>query len=231
MDSIARKVAANVREMAPGRFTARAATPQTYPHIAWRDYDRTRGRLQALGFSYLGDIEPLDLVVDPTMSRSNVMRVMSGDGGSIMAVFYRIPLRWTLRGILGRFFGGSGLFVDLETLFPDGTVLATSTAGNAGVWTPPPFLNREFLPRSTSVDTLLARHRERLRARAGAQPVPVRTLAEVIAATDATERAKRAHRQALGWITRDELSALSRLSGARLDQLEQAVRAALLSTA
>lgn len=229
MEHIARNVLASARAMVPGRFAARPADAATHPHIAWRDYDDARRRLEALGFRYLGDMEPTSLAYDRRTMRANVLRVLAGDGGTTVAEFYRIPLRWTLMGIMGRIYGGSGRFLDLVTLYQDGMVLTTSNVAAASVWTDPPFMRREFVPKGMPVEEMVARHRQRVREHAAAhphlQPVAVRSLADVVAATDATERAKRAFRQSIGWITRDELARLGRLTGDQLDALEQAIRA------
>lgn len=230
MDSLARQVLHSAQAMVPGHFRTRAASVDTHPHIAWSEYDDARRRLEALGFSHMGDVEPTSVPADPRMSLPNVMRLLVGEGGAVTAGFYRMALRWTPMGMLGRLFGGAGGMLDLITIYPDGAILETSNAAPAGVWSSPPFLHREFVARGTPVEEVVARHRERMRARAATHPavppVRVHSLLEVVAASDATERAKRAHRASIGWITRDELARLSRRSGAELDALEQAVRRA-----
>jgi hypothetical protein len=230
MQNVARRVLDSVRRMVPGRFHTRPASPQTHPHVAWAAYDDARRRLEALGFTFMGDVEPVSVATDPRMSRPNVMRLLIGDGGTVTAGFYRMALRWTPVGILARMLGGAGNMLDLITLYPDGTIIETSNAAPASVWSDPPFLQRQYVVKSTPADVLVAHHRERVRARVashpGVHPVRVASLLEVVAASDATERAKRAWRESIGWITRDELARLGRLSGSRLDELERAVRAA-----
>lgn len=228
MHETARRVVASAQAMVPGRFHVRAASPATHPHVDWRAYENARGRLQALGFCDLGDVDPVSLQGDPGMSRPNVMRIFASEDGTVMAGFYKMALRWTPLGITARLLGGGGGMVDLITIYPDGTIIETSNAAPARVWQDPPFLLREYLPQRIPVEHLAARHRERLRERAAAvprvAPVSVRSLPEVVAAADMTEAAKRAYRQRIGWITREELARLSRLSGARLDELEAAVQ-------
>ena len=46
MQNIARKVLASVRDMVPGGFHTRDANPQSHPHVAWKEYDGARRRLQ-----------------------------------------------------------------------------------------------------------------------------------------------------------------------------------------
>lgn len=235
MQSVARNVMASVQAMVPGVFHTKAASPQTHPHAAWKEYDGVRRKLEALGFTFLGDVQVVSVVENPAMVKPTVLRMFTGDGGMVMAAFYRMALRWTPMGILGRCFGGAGSMLDLITLYPDGTIVETSNATAAAVWTDPPFLLREFVVKSTPLDRIVEYHRQRVMARTathpGVHPVRVSSLQEVVAAADATERAKRAYRESIGWITRDELARLSHLSGAKLDELERAVRAAAAESA
>lgn len=233
MESVARKVLESVDAMVPGRFDTRAASPITHPHVAWSEYDDVQRRLEALGFRYLGDVEPISMPVDPKMAKPAVMRMLVSEDGTVMAGFYRLVLRWTPMGILARSLGGAGMMLDLITIFPDGTIVETSNAEPASVWSQPPFLHRQVLAKTASPEEIADAHADRLMDRlsgdAGVLPVSVHSLLEVVAASDATERAKRAWRRSIGWITRDELARLSHLSGPRLDALEQAVRAAAAS--
>jgi hypothetical protein len=233
MQNIARKVLTSVRAMVPGRFNTREANPQSHPHVAWKEYDGARRRLETMGFTWVGDVQPTSIPDDSAMTKPNVMRFFIGDGGMVTAAFYRMALRWTPMGIMARFFGGAGNMLDLVTLFPDGTIVETSNAAPAAVWTDPPFLLREYLVKGTPLHLVVEHHRQRVMARAaanpGLNPVRVGSLLEVVAAADATERAKRAYRQSIGWITRDELARLSHLSGPKLDALEAAIRAAAAS--
>jgi hypothetical protein len=230
MEAVARRVLDSVREMVPGRFHTRAASPITHPHVRWKAYDDVQRRLEALGFRYLGDVEPVSMPLDPRMARPAVMRMLVSGDGTVMAGFYQLALRWTPMGILARYLGGAGGMLDLVTIFPDGTIVETSNAEPAGVWSDPPFLRREFVVRTAAVEQVADVHADRvmdkLSGHPGVPPVSVHSLLEVVAATDATERAKRAWRQSIGWVTRDELARLSRLSGPRLDELERAVRTA-----
>lgn len=227
LDRIARTVLDSARAMVPGHFHAQAASPQAYPHIDWKAYDEARRRLEALGFRWLGDVHPAS-DTESSMSRANVLRFLASDDGAVTAAFYKMALRWTPMGVLARLYGGAGGMLDLVSIYPDGTMVETSNALPARVWDDPPFLLREYLPQPTPVEQLVAVHRERLRLHAEPMPslwpVRVHTLLEVIAASDATERAKRAYRQRIGWVTRDELARFSRLSGPRLDELESVLR-------
>lgn len=227
LDRIARTVLASAHAVVPGHFHATAVTPAEYPHIDWAAYDEARRRLEAHGFRHLGDIHPTSEEAS-SMARPSVLRMLASADGAVTACFYKLALRWTPLGIMARLLGGAGGMLDLVSVYPDGTIVETSSAMAASTWDDPPFLLREYRPRGTPVDELVARHHERLRAHAGPtpslSPVRVNTLLEVIAASDATERAKRAWRQRIGWISRGELARFSKLSGPQLDELEDIVR-------
>lgn len=220
MEAVARKVLQSARNMVPGRFEVRPATRQSHPHVAWGDYDHALQVMEGLGFRWLGDVDPLSVSTDSSLSHPNVLRLFVSHDGVMVAGFYRMALRWTIGGILGRLMGGGRGVVDVSSAFTDGTVLETSSAPLVGKWQSPPFLRREYQPQMHP-GALVARHAERVGEQMewnpAAQPCRVQTLDEMVAIADAIERKKREHRQSIGWITRDELAA----NGARPEQLDQ----------
>lgn len=225
MEAIARKVLNSAKEMVPGRFEVRPATPQTHPHVAWRDYDAAKQTMEGLGFRWVGDVDVVSLPNNDSLSRRNVLRIFVSHDGVIVGGFYRMALRWTFGGIVGRLMGGGRGIVDVSSAFTDGTVLETSSAPLAGRWESPPFLRREFQPQMHPA-ALVARHiarvGEQMAWNPAAQPCRVSTLDEVVAVSDAIERKKREFRQSIGWITRDEL-AKHGTSGAQLDKIHQII--------
>ncbi len=225
MESVAKKILASAMRMSPGRFEVRAATRETHPYVAWRDYERARGELERLGFRWLADVQPLSYSEDPGTMRSNVLRYLLDGDGTTTAAFYRLALRWTIGGIFGRLLGAGRGMLDLMTEFTDGTTVETSNAPLSGKWAEPPFMVREFVRGSPA--ELLQYHRHRVAEHAarnpGAVPVRMASLDDVVARADRTERRKRQFRQSIGWITRAELSSYG-TSGEQLDQLEAAIR-------
>jgi hypothetical protein len=167
---------------------------------------------------------------DARMTHAPVMRLFAHRDRQTVAAMYRLPLRWTWWGLLGRLFGGGGDMIDVVTHFTNGDNVQTSTAKPASVWSAPPFLFSEYVDRSTPLPEMLARHAERVRAyldkRPASRPTHVRSLEEVCATAAETERRKREYRIAIGWATREELAALSKADGPVLDQLVEAFRRA-----
>ncbi|HEX9937474.1 MAG TPA: DUF4272 domain-containing protein [Longimicrobium sp.] len=221
MEAVARKILNSAKEMAPGRFEVRPATRQSHPHVAWRDYDVAKRIMEVLGFRWVGDVDVVSVTNNDSISRPTVLRIFVSHDGVIVGGFYRMALRWTFGGILGRLAGGGKGIVDVSSAFTDGTVLETSSAPLVGRWESPPFLRREYQPQMHPA-ALVARHIQRVGEQMGwnpaAQPCRVATLDEVVAVTDAIERKKREFRQSIGWITRDEL-AKHGATGAQLDKL------------
>ncbi|HYH80966.1 MAG TPA: hypothetical protein VEX86_14290, partial [Longimicrobium sp.] len=210
----------------PGRFEVRAASKQTHPHAAWADYERARQALEHLGFRFLADVDVVSVSLDPGTSRPTVLRLFVSHDGTAVAGFYRMALRWTLGGIMGRLMGGARGIVDVSTAFGDGTVLETSSAPLVGRWASPPFLLREYQPQMHPA-ALVARHLQRVAEQVewnpASRPVRVSTLDEVVAIANVLERRKRAFRESIGWITRDELEKHG-AKGPQLDTLHAAVR-------
>jgi hypothetical protein len=226
MDAVARKLLDAAQRMAPGRWEVRLASPQTHPHAPWREYERARQTLEHLGFRFLADVEVVSNATAGAVSRPAVLRLFVSHDGAAVAGFYRLPLRWTLRGLIGRMMGRGRGIVDVQTTFSDGTVVETLTARLVGRWASPPFMLREFQPQMHPA-TIVARHFQRVAEQAGsnpaARPLRVATLDEVVAVIDGVARRKRQFRQSIGWLTRDELAA-GGTKGAQLDELDAAVR-------
>ncbi|HEU4556710.1 MAG TPA: DUF4272 domain-containing protein [Longimicrobium sp.] len=210
----------------PGYFEVQTATRQSHPHVAWHEYDRVRQVMEGAGFRWVADVDPVSLPHDPALSHPNVLRIFVSNDGVMVAGFYRMALRWTFGGIMGRLMGGGRGIVDVSSAFTDGTVLETSSAPLVGKWQSPPFLRREYQPQMHPA-ALVARHAQRVGEQMewnpAAHPCRVQTLDEVVAITDVIERKKREHRQSIGWITRDELAAHG-AQGEQLDKLEAIVR-------
>ena len=233
-EQVAQHIAASVRAMVPGVFETRPASPATHPYVAWRRYAAATAPFTALGFRHLADVEVTSLHVDPRMSRPPALRILVSADGDMVVGIYRLALRWSLTGVLARLSGGAATMTDVMTHFADGTIVETSTAEPANVWTTPPFLYRAYLAASVPLEARLAHHHGRVERHAAAAPgrtvVRHTTVESMLEVAAESERRKREHRRSIGWVTDDELRRLSRLDGERLAQLTAAVRAALSAT-
>jgi hypothetical protein len=231
MDHIARNMLRMLRAGYSGQIDYPPASPSTHGYVAWRQYDELRRELEREGFRYLADLVALSAHVTPKMSRPAVVRLLADESNEVLASLYHLPLRWTLMGIIARFLGGGGFFLDLTTDFEDGASVQPTTAKQAGSWTAPPQILSEHLPRSTTFPHAIARHRERVRAyraeHPAASPVRFSTLDDIHEAFAREARIRHEYRQSIGWATREEMARVTNLSGARLDQFEAAFRRAV----
>ena len=216
--------------MVPGRFTVEPATPDTHPHVKWAAYRAVRETAAALGLRHLDDVDVTSLHHDPGMMKRAVLAIFVSDDGTEVAGHYRMSLRWTLMGMLGRLLANPGDVFDVSTNFGggQGVTLQTTNAQNIAVWNTPDFIQRETLNKGTRLADVLERHRERVREyrlqHSDARPTVVRTLADFLVVINTFEQRSLAWRRDLGWATREEIQRVSKLSGARLDQFYEAFR-------
>jgi hypothetical protein len=217
--------------MVPGRFVAELATERTHPYVDWKAYYAVRQRVEALGFYHLGDVDVVSLQHDSTLMKRPVLAVFASDDATNVLGHYQLPLRWTVRGILARFMGGRGNVFDIGTNFGGGAgvMLATTTAQAAAVWDMPDFIMRETLSRSSPLEQVIQRHRDRVQdyqtQHPAARPVTAHTLRDIVRINDIMEQRKLQWRRDRGWITREELGRLSNnLSSQTLDDLYEAIQ-------
>lgn len=238
MEQRAQYVLNQLKVMVPGRFDVEHATERTHPHIDWGAYRAVRGEAEALGFQHVADVDVVSVQPDPSIMRQPVLAVFIGPDGTEVLGHYRLSVRWTAKGVLARFMGARGNFFDVGTSFgggAQGVELETSTASALGAWDQPDFYNIEVLPRRTSLEAVVQRHRERVRDYTAREPSAhadvVRTLDDIVALNRAMELRKLDWRRGRGWITREELARVCRLSGATLDRFHAAVQLAAVDTA
>lgn len=163
----------------------------------WLDqgyYDDTRFRLEAEGFRCLGDVEDLTLTEQHPNMRTFI-RVMSGDRGQVTVGIYQVKLTGLMAvfqwiGLIPR----RARVLELESELSDGRFLVTNNTKDVDTTPGPAAIEMEQHPLPTRRDTLLARHRERLRAAIaqGAEVVRVDSLNQAIAGQDRLQTLKNA---------------------------------------
>jgi len=232
VQKIAETILGQVKDMVPGRFDTALASERTHPHVDWKAYHAVRAQADQLGFDHLADVDVVSLRHDPSIMKRAVLAVfVSNDGVNVLG-HYRLPLRWTFKGIMGRFMGGRGDMFDVGTQFGgrDGVTLATTTARAAAVWDQPEFIVKETLATGTPLEQVVTRHRERVRdylsQHPDARPVAVQTIGQIVDLNRTSELRKLEWRRQRGWITREELARFGKLNDAQLDQLYEAIQTA-----
>src|SRR5688500_2965172 len=216
--------------MVPGRFDTELASERTHPHVDWKAYHAVRAQADQLGFDHLADVDVVSLRHDPSIMKRAVLALFVSDDGVNVLGHYRLPLRWTFKGIMARFMGGRGDMFDVGTHFGarEGVTLTTTTARAAAVWDQPEFIVKETLAHGTPLEHVVARHRDRVRdylsQHPNVRPVAVQTIAQIVDLSRTTELRKLEWRRQRGWITREELGRFGKLTEAQLDQLYAAIQ-------
>ena len=144
-------------------------------------YQATTAALVAVGYRHLGD------VVNQTMAeaagRPTVLRVLASADGTTAAAVYHVRLPT-----------GSDRVVEFDTELTDGTFVVTGNSADEDLITPTPAIRRHRELADTPPGELVRAHAANL---AGRDVIPVRTLADVLAAHARQYRLKAAHRKSV----------------------------------
>ncbi len=245
----ARKILGQMESVYSGVHEYAAADCRRFSGLDLRFYDDNAAFLQGERFVLLGDVENVTVSLAFPSSRTFIRNLVSEDGFISAGMYYVNPrgLNGLIMKLLLRM-GAMG-YIDLETEVrsewtmkdADGReqrmersyFIVTSNAELSGRMQHPPQFFNEFFPDSTPVQTLLARHRERVeKVRCLLEPgqmdrlVEMRTLADTRAMQNRMELLKADFRRRAGMITSQELS---RIGGGELseeaDRLYEAIQA------
>jgi hypothetical protein len=200
-------------------------TPAAFPDADLAFYDGAGAELEALGFRRIADIE--DLTVSRVYPEQRTfIRVLADEGCVVRAGVYHFRPRggliWLLQML--RQVPRHVRVVELVSEVPTGRFLSTSNTKGIDRLEPPPEVRVERLEASTSVATLVTRHRERLQQQVRAQPdrVPSQFVSyeDVLASVQRGNQVAARWRQKVGRLTREELE---RMQGGRpLNDAEEA---------
>jgi cell wall assembly regulator SMI1 len=209
-DSTLRRARQVARELArmhadtPERFAA--FDPAELDDADLRYHDSTRQTLEALGYRWLADVEPLRNT-EASGQRVMVRTMLAADGHSLAAI-------WRL---VGPFSAVEA--VDLESSLDDGTILITNNTGAANPFDPPPQIDQHCLPIGTPVGHLHAAHQQRLRNAGQARMLA--DLDDVLAVQEQMRQLKRRHAASRGWVSDAELRSML---GGSYDELAGQIR-------
>jgi len=216
----AERILASVRHMYAGKALYRRASEREFPHLDFSTYRRAGEALEARGFRHLADQQNLNAQGGAALAPTLVRSWVSADG-TISAGHYQLRhLRWQ------RVYDTDDLVSELE----GGGFVLTSTAELSSVWSVPEAFDLEFHTRDTPLPDLLRRHRERVAAAVARSPHvrahAVATWDDLVALQVRLRAAHHAHRRRIGWLTLDELKALS-ADPARAEELFGEIQALL----
>lgn len=229
------RAAASIVRQVQGPLSAphvfRGSTFAEHPAVEATAYARATEGLAAAGFRALGDVE------DTTHASTNprqrtLVRWLARDDGTVAELF---EFDTSGQADRDRALPTRRLLVALRTELSDGTLVATSNAGELRLLVPPPTTDGQSLPWPTAPADLVQAHDARLakhRARGAAPAFRPTCTDDVVAQVERLRRTELAWRQGRGWLTEADLLHLAGPKG-----LEQAkllwpyVQARLAATA
>lgn len=171
-------------------------------------------QLAKLGFSKLGDYDPVHLAI--TLARKQMLSIYVRGDGRVTAAAFSIKPKWP--GFLGwvvlvfkRIYRTANV-IEFETAFADDTVISTNNAGGISPYGyGPKFLQEKFAP-GTPAAVLLKTHLERVAAHAKAHPAitmrTAHTFDDVVRQQAAQTAMKNDYRRSIGFVTDEELRSL-----------------------
>lgn len=175
------------------------ADPDAFPGVPREGYTMVGAELSEMGFRRLGSME--DRTVSEALpAMRTYLDVYTNATGDIFCATYRVQTPEIEQQI-----------VDFESQFEDGTFLATTNSLAAAWMTPAPQIDTEIMDAYASTGRISMRHRERLaeaRER-GRLTKTVSSLEEVLQTQRAFSAFEVEHRQSVGYMTYDELLAMS----------------------
>jgi hypothetical protein len=204
------------------------ADEKSFSHLDLAGYDRFRRDLEAKGYRLLGNYEVVDFNRASSLRRT-FLRVMVSADGTVACAYCQMTAHMVKR--LWRLFndlmdgGGKPAWdsftkdiaihheIAVSTDFEDGRSVCACIGESAGQFANPPGIEVHYFPEGTPLDTLLQTLGERVSwlrtEHPDTQPVTVSTLEQLFQLQDRAMTQKVAYRKSVGWITRDELLAMS----------------------
>jgi hypothetical protein len=227
---VAERMLTQMKHLFQPQVTYRRADPSEFPQLDLRAYEKIGAELAALGFRHLVDLENMHVSTAPSrVIAPTFTRAFTSPDGTIVAGLYQVRrlrrrnLRSFAQGLLSlgwvaaprKFFRRTvtGTLLGFATEFEDGTTIATSNALRGALIELPPQIQCEYHHRRTPTELLLRRHEERMAARR-VQGWSVRALVtssveDLLASFARSNALKYAHREAVGWLTREEVRSMS----------------------
>lgn len=243
--SAAQRILQGMQHNFQDQVTYRVAAEADFPHLRIKDYHDIQAELEALRFRHLVDHENMRVSASPgSVIMPTLIRRYVSVGGNISSDHYQVRpnlrrrLRMLLTGLLNlRWIAAPRNFlgalktrncVDFETELSDGSFITTSNALAAAKISLPAEIDGEHYPYGHPVTALLQRHRQRLAARLaaspGLKPLRVDSVEDVLAMSARLQALKARHRQAVGWVTNQELRGMAGNQPVLADHVHQEVQ-------
>jgi len=175
--------------------------PADFSTVPHEGYDRARSEFLTAGFHYLAALENLRLSQVYPDNRTYI-DAYTGPAGTVYAGSYVVRDEETSRQVL-----------ECITFFTDGTFLVTNNLRVSQGWDTPYGIDFKRLPEIQSAGDLLVAHRRRLDSVCAAtskEPVPVRTLDNVIEASRKYSELECKYRRERGYLSWEEVQRSSK---------------------
>lgn len=170
-------------------------------------YDASQSEFESYGFVFLSDIEVIPTKPVKGMTRTFVRLLLSPDRTRVANIFHVRP------GFFLRMLGAKDARVcGVDTQMSDNSFVCTDNAETCNALDNPPEINGAHLPSTSSVETILSAHANRIEAhgifRANARPVAMQGSEDVLRSMQLQNRIKAAYRQQNG-LSKAELERLA----------------------
>ncbi len=224
----ARTILEIIKRQYQSDYTIVSVNETDFPHLALSRYRAFQAEMEAENFSFMSDLEILEVSQSPTsvIARTMIRSMLSRDG-TINAGYYQIKpnlerrvklllkglknLRWidAPRSFLNSL--GTKNYFDFETALSDGTFLVTTNIQPS--ISNPPSVETHYLPFATPASAMLQFHKqqleEKLKNNAAISPGTMSSLPDILAMQKRQRDQKTAYRATVQWITQSELQTMS----------------------
>jgi hypothetical protein len=195
--------------------------PIALSEVAWRDrrfLQRTKRILEGLGFR---DISCFRMDVGAGQAADGLRyRLLTTQDGAIRATVavvrakLKVSLLQRLHLVLIGKIPQPRQILEFTTTLSSGGVIDTSNSGQRNPFTPPAHFDTVRMPENTPPDAQLAAHRRRVESRLAREPgisvVNVTDFATYDRVRDAERETRNRYRQSIGYVTDEELRALTK---------------------
>lgn len=193
-------------------------------------YNACEADLRGRGFQFVADVEDITLTrVHPNMR--TFLRWLRSPDGAVCAAIYDVKPRGWIRliqrlGLVSR----DLRTVEFQTEFANGEFMATVAADPSNLLRETPGIHRLRSPRGTPCLRLLELHEAMLaqfrEEHPDLTPVPCFSLPDMIESEERMRIARHAHREATGYLTREEMRSIShprlrKTGDAVMDEIEK----------
>lgn len=203
---------------------------EDYPNFQRTFARQALQKMAALGFEHLGDFEPMHL--QEMLEKPTLVRIYSGDQGSIFGASYRIAPKWPgLLEFVLRWYSGTWktlAAIDLQSAFDNGKFLVTNNTSDVNPFADGGNILSEKLDPSTRIEDVVKRHRARvaeyLDIHHKVQTLCAPTMELIMPLLAKISASKNRYRQSIGYVTEAELR---QMLGSHYDKLAHRVRTRL----